>query len=135
MTNGMTLEEFWKMQEKREQEDMQEINFDEYQHKADETAIYPGKGELAGVLYTALGLAGEAGEVANKVKKILRDDDGVLTEDRQAQIEKEMGGVQWYLAQLATELESRLSSIARTNVEILADRAERNVLQGSGDNR
>lgn len=132
---GVTLGEYWEAERKKELKGMNDMDFSEYQHKANETAIYPGKDTINGLLYTALGLPGEAGEVANKVKKILRDDDGVLTEERQAAIEKEIGGVLWYCAQLATEMGTSLGSIARTNIEVLADRAERNVLTGSGDER
>lgn len=111
------------------------IDMDEYQEFAQETAIYPNRGEVGGLLYAALGLAGEAGEVANKVKKILRDDNGVLTEERRNAILKEVGGVQWYVAAVATELKASLADVAAQNVSILADRAERGVLTGSGDER
>jgi NTP pyrophosphatase (non-canonical NTP hydrolase) len=104
-----------------------------YQEEAWETAIYPAKGD--NLYYPALGLAGEAGEVCNKVKKIMRDQDGVPTLKQKQEIAKELGDVLWYLATLATELDSHLGCIAGDNLEKLADRKKRNMLGGSGDNR
>lgn len=134
---SFTLGEFWEHERMKQErsEGMKDMDFSEFQHKANETAIYPDKGELGGLVYTALGLAGEGGEVANKVKKILRDDADVLTDERKSQIEKEIGGVLWYCAQLATELGTPLGEIARQNIEILASRSERGTLTGSGDER
>lgn len=111
-----------------------QISFDEYQAGTARTAIYPGQGEIGGVLYTALGL-GEAGETQNKVKKILRDDGGIITPERREAIGKEMGGTLWYLSQLATELGLSLGDIAQENLDILASRQKRDVLQGEGDER
>ena len=104
-----------------------------YQEEAWETAIYPAKGD--NLYYPALGLAGEAGEVCNKVKKIMRDQDGVPTLEQKQEIAKELGDVLWYLATLATELNSHLGCIAGDNLMKLADRKKRNMLGGSGDNR
>ena len=104
-----------------------------YQEEAWETAIYPSQGN--NLYYPALGLAGEAGEVCNKIKKIMRDQHGVPTPEQKQEIGKELGDVLWYLATLATELDSHLSCIAVTNLEKLADRKKRNVLGGTGDNR
>ena len=109
------------------------MNFDEYQKKANKTAIYPVLG--AKFVYPALGLADEAGEVVGKIKKVMRDDGGVLTEEKKIEIKKELGDVLWYLAQLSTDLGIKLSEVAKANVEKLASRMERNVLHGSGDNR
>jgi len=106
---------------------------DRYQEEAWETAIYPAKGE--NLYYPALGLAGEAGEVCNKIKKIMRDQDGSPTPEQKHEIAKELGDVLWYLATLATELNSHLGCIAGANLEKLADRKKRNTLGGSGDNR
>lgn len=110
----------------------------EYQNIAMGTAIYPGAdqedNQLA-IYYTALGLAGEAGEVANKVKKILRDDNGVLTDEKRAAIKKEIGGVLWYCATLSRELGLDLAEVATTNAEQLASRALRGKIKGSGDER
>jgi len=108
-------------------------HFDLYQDKADETAIYPNKGD--NLYYPALGLAGEAGEVCEKVKKIMRDKGGVLSEADALELSKELGDVLWYLSALACEINVALSTIAEENVEKLHSRKERGMLQGSGDNR
>ncbi len=105
----------------------------EYQSRSRATAVYPGAGE--NLLYPTLGLCGEAGEVAEKIKKMIRDDDGVLTDERRAALAKELGDVLWYLAQLATEAGLELDAIAEANIEKLSSRQRRNVLQGSGDDR
>ena len=104
-----------------------------YQEEAWETAIYPSKGN--NLYYPALGLAGEAGEVCNKIKKIMRDQHGVPSADQKHEIAKELGDVLWYLGALATELDSHLGCIAEGNIEKLEDRQKRNMLGGSGDNR
>jgi|TARA_B110000285_G_scaffold80078_1_gene92440 NTP pyrophosphatase (non-canonical NTP hydrolase) len=98
----------------------------QYQQTAKETAIYPKERAIE---YLTLGLTGEAGEVANKVKKVIRD--GSSPDD----IIHELGDVLWYLAMLATELGYSLDTIADKNLWKLANRKTRNVLGGSGDNR
>lgn len=103
-----------------------------YQDCALATAVYPSE---FGLGYTALGLAGEAGEVANKIKKVFRDDNGVLTEERRQQIKQELGGVMWYLAALSKECDLSLDEIADWNIKELRSRQSRGVLKGSGDNR
>ena len=108
------------------------MNFSDYQSKAKETAIYPDEFK---VTYPALGLAGEAGEIANKVKKILRDDGGHVTEKRRESLKSELSDCMWYIAALATDLGLNLDDIARDNIEKLASRQERGVLQGEGDTR
>jgi NTP pyrophosphatase (non-canonical NTP hydrolase) len=85
--------------------------------------------------YPALGLAGEAGEVAEHAKKAIRDDAGVVTEERRRAMAKELGDVLWYLSQLASELGLELEEIARANLEKLLSRQRRGVLSGSGDER
>ena len=108
------------------------MTFDEYQAEARKTAIYPKE---FGLGYVALGLSGEAGEVANKVKKVYRDGNGVLSlEDRHAIVE-ELGDLCWYCAMLCEELGVPFSAVAAGNVQKLADRAKRNTLHGAGDNR
>lgn len=108
-------------------------HFDVYQDAAEATAIYPAKGD--NLYYPALGLAGEAGEVCEKIKKIMRDQKGYCTEEDAEEISKELGDVLWYLSTLATEINISLSTIAEDNLKKLADRKERNMLSGSGDNR
>ena len=105
----------------------------DYQQRSRATAVYPGAGD--NLLYPTLGLCGEAGEVAEKVKKMVRDDAGVLTAERRAALAKELGDVLWYVAQVATEADLDLDVIAAANLEKLLSRQERGVLQGSGDER
>jgi NTP pyrophosphatase (non-canonical NTP hydrolase) len=108
-----------------------------YQDSIDSFAVYPGKGthSIGAVLYCTLGLCGEAGEFAEKVKKALRDDHGVITAHRREEIIAELGDVLWYLAQLHNELQLSLASTAQCNLDKLLDRKERGKLSGSGDNR
>jgi NTP pyrophosphatase (non-canonical NTP hydrolase) len=109
------------------------VRFSEYQTRSRETAVYPDAGN--NIVYPALGLCGEAGETAEKVKKAIRDDAGTLTEERREAIAAELGDVLWYVAQLATEADLDLEEIAVANLDKLASRRERNVLHGSGDTR
>ncbi len=109
------------------------MTFDEYQKRSRETAIYPDQGR--NYVYPTLGLAGEAGEVSEKVKKLIRDKGGRVDDEARAQVEKELGDVLWYVAQLATEMGLSLSAVAEKNIAKLASRRERGALGGSGDNR
>ncbi len=109
------------------------MNFDQYQKKVKETSIYPNQGN--NVAYAALGLTGEAGEVADKVKKLIRDSDNVLTEEKRKEMIKELGDVLWYLTALANELGVKLEEVAKRNIHKVEDRKERGVLSGEGDNR
>lgn len=109
------------------------MTFDEYQKKSRRTAVYHRAGQ--NYIYPTLGLAGEAGEVANKIKKIERDHDGVLSQETRRAIEGELGDVLWYVAQLATELGIPLEQVAERNLEKLAARLERGKISGAGDQR
>ena len=109
------------------------MEFSEYQQLSRRTATYPRAGD--DMTYPALGLCGEAGEVAEKVKKTLRDDGGVLSDDRRDALSRELGDVLWYLSQLATEAGLDLEEIASENLAKLFSRQERGVLRGSGDDR
>ena len=109
------------------------MTFEEYQKKARETAIYPNKDN--NFVYPVLGLVGEAGEVAEKIKKVLRDNNGVIDEAKKQEISKELGDVLWYLAQVAFELGLSLEDVACLNIEKLNSRKDRGKLSGSGDNR
>lgn len=109
------------------------MNFEEYQALAKRTAIYPDIGR--NFVYPTLGLAGEAGELANKVKKIIRDDGGIARPERVEEIEKELGDVLWYIAQLSTEFGLKLDDVASMNIEKLSSRLEQGKITGSGDNR
>jgi NTP pyrophosphatase (non-canonical NTP hydrolase) len=101
----------------------------EYQSEACTTAVYP---QAKGLEYTALGLAGEAGEIANKVKKVLRDGASAYDPDALA---NELGDVLWYVAMFAEELGIDLDDIAVLNLSKLKSRQKRGVLKGAGDNR
>jgi NTP pyrophosphatase (non-canonical NTP hydrolase) len=109
------------------------MEMNDYQRLSRETAIYPTLGHP--IVYPALGLAGEAGEVAEKVKKAMRDDGLVILPERKELIKKELGDVLWYVAQVATEAGLTLEEIAWGNYTKLKDRQERGVIQGNGDNR
>ena len=109
------------------------MTFSEYQQLSRRTARYPDLGK--NFIYPTLGLTGEAGEVAEKIKKILRDKNGLVDEAGREGIKKELGDVLWYLAQLATELNLDLDEIAATNIKKLADRLERDQINGDGDER
>lgn len=109
------------------------MTFKDYQDKAVKTAIY-GSGST--IIYPALGLANEAGEVLGKIKKVLRDNEGDFNNiERREAIAAEIGDVLWYIAALSRDLGVSLESIAEKNIEKLLDRQARNVIQGSGDNR
>lgn len=109
------------------------MNFQEYQEKSRKTALYPQVGE--NFIYPTLGLAGEAGEVAEKVKKVLRDKGGVIDDDTREEIRKELGDVLWYVSQIASELKLSLDEVALGNIKKLYDRMDRGALKGNGDNR
>ena len=112
---------------------MSDITATEYQRRAAETAIYPDDKALE---YLTLGLAGEAGEIANKAKKLIRD--GADREEHHAKLNAighEIGDVMWYCAMLAKEVDMNLGRIMEDNLDKLADRKARNRLQGDGDNR
>ena len=141
------------------------MNFREYQHAAATTAIYPdllqhvrdaliAKGhsstellveEISAAIiyntkvfnpyYPTLGLVGEAGELANKIKKVMRDDKGIIPNEKKLEFIKELGDVLWYVAALATELEIDLDEVAETNIKKLFSRKDRGKLGGSGDDR
>ncbi|MCD5384381.1 MAG: nucleoside triphosphate pyrophosphohydrolase family protein [Candidatus Pacebacteria bacterium] len=108
------------------------MDFNEYQKKTYETLIHKDRDNLA---YFALGVAGESGEVADKIKKIFRDKDGIMSDEDKKEVAKEMGDVLWYLSQLAQYIGKDFAEIAQMNLDKLKDRQERGTLSGSGDNR
>jgi NTP pyrophosphatase (non-canonical NTP hydrolase) len=109
------------------------MTFKEYQEEARKTAIYPNLG--SNFIYPTLGLAGEAGEVAEKIKKVIRDNNGEVSEEKRQELTKELGDVLWYIANLSAELNLSMEDVASKNLEKLKSRQERNELHGSGDNR
>ena len=110
--------------------------FDEYQKAIVKYDTY-SKCDLkeVGFVEKVLGLTGEAGETADKIKKILRDKDGVVSDEDRTAICKELGDVLWYLASIARYLELPLSEVAGKNVAKLEDRYQRNKIHGAGDER
>lgn len=109
------------------------MDFDKYQKEARRTAVYPNIGK--NIVYPTLGISGESGEVAEKVKKIIRDDGGKISKEKREDLKKEIGDILWYISQLSTELKLSLNDIAKTNIEKLKSRKIRGKLHGSGDNR
>lgn len=109
------------------------MTFFEYEQLIKQTAIYPNIGN--NIYYPALGLSGEAGEVAEKVKKLMRDADGQMSDEFREELAKELGDVLWYVCALCSEIDISLEEVAERNREKLIDRLDRNVLKGSGDNR
>lgn len=108
------------------------MNFADYQKQALKTAIYS---DADVIVYPALGLVSEAGEVAGKVKKILRDQNKVLSPDDRLAISDEVGDVLWYIAALCEDLGIPMETVAQRNLDKLNSRLDRGVLGGSGDNR
>jgi len=114
------------------------MELNEYQDKAMVCAIYQDvqiPPELTGLFYTVLGLTNEAGEVAGKLKKFIRDDKCVVSPEFIKKITDELGDVMWYLAAVSKELNTKLDDVAQSNIDKLYDRKDRGVLGGSGDNR
>lgn len=138
-----------------------DMDANEYQHKASGTAVYPGRMSPHGLMYCALKLNGEAGELAEHVGKAMRDDGfgqpasykaGALragdlgrvtspeqltnlTDERRQLVLKEVGDVAWYLAAICDELGVHLADVLQMNLDKLASRRQRGTLSGSGDNR
>jgi len=116
-----------------ERRNMSTITASEYQQKASETAIFPKQKALE---YITLGLTGEAGEIANKVKKLIRDGaDEETLEQKKIEIGYEIGDVLWYCAMLAKEVGMNLGHVMENNINKLHSRKERGTISGSGDNR
>lgn len=118
------------------------LTLNEYQEKAHETASYPSGtvgdtnfGNRVKYIYPALGLAEEAGEVAGKFAKAVRDDNGIIYAERKEAIEKELGDVLWFVAECCFVLNVSLEEVAQKNLDKLTSRKERGVIHGSGDNR
>ncbi|HVW23068.1 MAG TPA: nucleoside triphosphate pyrophosphohydrolase family protein [Candidatus Saccharimonadales bacterium] len=110
------------------------MTFDEYQKQAMTTAIAT-EHNLETLYYRALGLANEAGEVAGKIKKIIRDRDGKIDDEYRHMITSEMGDVLWYLQALAEFFDIPLNDLAEENLAKLASRQKRGTIHGDGDKR
>ena len=111
------------------------MDFDEYQQLANRTGNFEGKQAEFAMMYLALGVTSEAGEIADKIKKIIRNDNGVVSEEKREAIKAEIGDVLWYLSQLARHFNYSFSEVAKSNIEKLSDRAKRKVIASDGDNR
>ena len=113
------------------------MEFNEYQEKAKRYDLAEATSDLKapGFMEKVLGLAGEAGETADKFKKIIRDKDGVMSDEDKSAVAKELGDVLWYVASIARYLDVPLSEVAKNNLEKLESRMERNRLHGEGDER
>ena len=116
------------------------MDLNEYQNLASRTARFPQgatepKGSIEGLTYTALGLNGEAGEYAEVIKKMIRDDGGKLTPQRRQKALKELGDTLWYLSQSARLAGFTLQEVAEANIDKLWDRKQRDKIHGDGDDR
>lgn len=113
------------------------MEFDDYQKRAKKYDFFKPTGDLKdiGFIEKALGLTGEAGEVADKIKKIIRDKDGKISDEDRTAVAKELGDTLWYLAAIARYLKIPLSKVAQGNLDKLESRQKRNKLHGEGDNR
>ena len=113
------------------------MEFNEYQEKAKKYDLAKATSDLKapGFIEKVLGLTGEAGETADKFKKILRDKDGAMSDEDKGAVVKELGDVMWYVASIARYLDVPLSEVAKNNLEKLESRMERNRLRGEGDER
>lgn len=113
------------------------MEFNEYQKRAAKCDFFEPTSDVksAGFLEKILGITGEAGEAADKFKKIIRDKDGEMSAEDKEAIIKELGDVLWYVASIARYLDTPLSEVAKGNIQKLEDRKARNKLHGEGDNR
>ena len=104
----------------------------EYQDAATQTAVYP---DAYGLFYTALGAAEEAGEICGQMKRVIRDDECVIKDDRRDKLRMECGDLLWYVSQIARHLGCTLEDVAKSNLRKLQERQSRDALKGKGDTR
>lgn len=109
------------------------MELNEYQKKAMGTAVYPSISK--GFVYPTLGLAGEAGEVAERVKKLFRDGNGEINPEQRELLIKELGDVLWYISAISHEIGATLEEVGQENIKKLYDRKDRGMIHGSGDKR
>lgn len=110
------------------------LTINNYQKEAHKTACYLGL-EEGNYTYPVMGLAEEAGEVCGKFAKAVRDENGIISEERKQAIKKELGDVCWFIAEISTLLNLNLEDVMQGNLDKLASRKARGVLHGSGDDR
>jgi len=110
------------------------MELNHYQEEASKTATFDDF-PVDPIVYLTLGLTGESGEVAEKIKKMFRNDNGILSDEKKEAIKYELGDVLWYISQLARTLGYTLDEVAEANITKLADRKARGVLKSEGDNR
>jgi len=113
------------------------MDFNKYQKECRKTDVGTAAQDCLepGWLYYTLGIAGEAGELTEKVKKLFRDKHGVIDQEFRDNIIKEMGDVLWYMARFSDQFEIEFNDVAKTNIEKLASRKDRGKLHGEGDDR
>ena len=111
------------------------MEFDEYQKLAARTAQYAKSDEEFVLMYLCMGLAGESGEVIEKIKKIIRNDKGTITDGKREDVKKELGDTLWYLSQLARAVGLSFDDVAAANIKKLAARAPRGVIKSEGGAR
>lgn len=109
------------------------MHFNSYQQAIIKTAKYPKRGK--NITYPVLGLNGEAGEVAEKIKKVIRDKKGIIDDETREALKKELGDVLWYLTMCCHEFKLDLNDVVEANLKKIKDRRNRNVLHGNGDDR
>ena len=108
------------------------MTFNEYQQQALKTAIYPQNYKI---VYPSIGLSGETGEVSEKIKKVLRDNNGNFSKDKCQEIAKELGDCLWYIANLSSDIGYSLDDIAEMNINKIISRQQNNQIHGNGDDR
>ena len=111
------------------------MNFDEYQKLSNRTADFTGRPGDYPLMYSCMGLAGETGELIEKIKKVMRNDNGQISDEKRELIKLEIGDVLWYLSQVARFCDIAFDDAAKANVEKLADRRARGVIRSEGDAR
>lgn len=111
------------------------MDFDDYQTQATKTATYDPADRTFTLMYLCMGLAGESGEVIEKLKKVVRNDDGSVSDETRELLKKELGDVLWYLSQFARVLDFSFNDVAQANLDKLADRQARGVIKSEGDTR
>lgn len=110
------------------------MNLNEYQEKASKTAGFQNL-KIEPLVYLTLGIVGESGEIAEKIKKLMRNNEGVLTDEIRESLKLELGDVLWYLSQFAKELNFTLDEVAEANIKKLYSRLDRGVIKSTGDHR